>query len=206
MKARIKWVEDRTFVAESGSGHAVVLGTSTGLDGRRVAPSAMEYVLMGTGGPDSADAEPPEPPFIMTLLNSEPVLRWRWAVPPTGVALMRAGSDMAFSGGPQPDWWLEGLRANFERWGTLMAYTGEMRGVAGASIDATFDPESLLQPVLILHGDDDWAAPVEIGRYLHTVIPRSELIEIEGGSHMLPVTHAAELADRIAAFAAAFGT
>lgn len=50
MKARIKWVEDRTFVAESGSGHAVVLGTSTGLDGRRVAPSAMEYVLMGTGG------------------------------------------------------------------------------------------------------------------------------------------------------------
>jgi pimeloyl-ACP methyl ester carboxylesterase len=159
-------------------------------------------VLVGTGGPDSAEAEPPEPHFIMTLMNSEPVLRWRAAVPPTGVALMRAGSDMAFSGGPQPDWWLEGLRANFERWGTLMAYTGEMGGVASASIDATFDPESILQPVLILHGDDDWAAPVEIGRYLHTVIPRSELIEIEGGSHMLPVTHAAEIADRIAAFAA----
>lgn len=50
MKARIKWIEDRTFLAESGSGHGLLLGTSTGLDGRRVAPSAMEFVLMGTGG------------------------------------------------------------------------------------------------------------------------------------------------------------
>ncbi|RUZ81008.1 hypothetical protein EN943_01845 [Mesorhizobium sp. M7A.F.Ca.US.006.01.1.1] len=27
MKARVKWVEERTFVGESGSGHNVVLGT-----------------------------------------------------------------------------------------------------------------------------------------------------------------------------------
>ena len=32
MKARIKWVEDRTFIGESGSGHKIVLGT---LPGRR---------------------------------------------------------------------------------------------------------------------------------------------------------------------------
>jgi putative redox protein len=50
MKARIKWIEDRTFLAESGSGHGLLLGTSIGLDGRRVAPSAMEFILMGTGG------------------------------------------------------------------------------------------------------------------------------------------------------------
>ena len=50
MKARIKWIEDRTFLAESGSGHGFLLGTSTGLDGRRMAASAMEFVLMGTGG------------------------------------------------------------------------------------------------------------------------------------------------------------
>ena len=189
-------LEDVTLVGWSYGGMVAMLAALE--NPSRIA----RVVLMGTGGPDSPEAEPPEPPFIMTLMNSEPVLRWRWAVPSTGVALMRAGSDEVFSGGPQPDWWLEGLRANFERWETLMAYTGEMSGVAGASIDATFDPESILQPVLILHGDDDWAAPVEIGRYLHTVIPRSELIEIEGGSHMLPVTHAAEIADRIAAFAA----
>jgi len=34
-------------------------------------------------------------------------------------------------------------------------------------------------------------------------IPNAELLEVENGSHMLPVTHAELLADRIAALAAA---
>jgi putative redox protein len=49
MKARIKWVEDRTFVGESGSGHKVVLGTASGPEGRTPGPSPMEMVLIGTG-------------------------------------------------------------------------------------------------------------------------------------------------------------
>ena len=43
MKARITWTEGRTFIAESSSGHAVVLGNPAG-------PSAMEMVLIGLGG------------------------------------------------------------------------------------------------------------------------------------------------------------
>jgi putative redox protein len=50
MKARIKWVEDRTFVGESGSGHKIVLGTAFGPEGRSPGPSAMELVLIGLGG------------------------------------------------------------------------------------------------------------------------------------------------------------
>jgi putative redox protein len=50
MKARIKWVEKRTFTGESGSGHTVVLGTAHGEDGRTPGPSPMELVLIGTGG------------------------------------------------------------------------------------------------------------------------------------------------------------
>jgi putative redox protein len=50
MKARIKWVEDRTFIGESGSGHKVVLGTASGPEGRTPGPSPMELVLIGTGG------------------------------------------------------------------------------------------------------------------------------------------------------------
>ena len=50
MKARIKWVEDRKFVGESGSGHSIVLGTSHGEDERTPGPSAMELVLIGLGG------------------------------------------------------------------------------------------------------------------------------------------------------------
>ena len=49
-KARIKWVEDRTFVGESGSGHKIVLGTASGPEGRTPGPSSMELVLIGMGG------------------------------------------------------------------------------------------------------------------------------------------------------------
>ncbi|MET3581714.1 putative redox protein [Mesorhizobium robiniae] len=50
MKARVKWVEERTFVGESGSGHKLVLGTAFGPDGKTPGPSPMELVLLGTGG------------------------------------------------------------------------------------------------------------------------------------------------------------
>ena len=49
MKVRIKWVEDRTFIGESGSGHKIVLGTAFGPEGRSPGPSPMELVLIGLG-------------------------------------------------------------------------------------------------------------------------------------------------------------
>jgi putative redox protein len=55
MKARIKWVEDRTFIGESGSGHKIVLGTASGPEGRTPGPSAMELVLIGLGGCSAYD-------------------------------------------------------------------------------------------------------------------------------------------------------
>lgn len=50
MKARISWVEARTFVGEAGSGHGIVLGTAHGPEGAKPGPSPMELVLIGTGG------------------------------------------------------------------------------------------------------------------------------------------------------------
>ncbi|KQZ78157.1 osmotically inducible protein C [Mesorhizobium sp. Root157] len=55
MKARIKWVENRTFVGESGSGHKLVLGTAFGPEGSTPGPSPMELVLIGTGGCSAYD-------------------------------------------------------------------------------------------------------------------------------------------------------
>lgn len=49
-RARIKWVEGRRFVGESGSGHTMVLGSGTDAEGRTQCPSPMELVLIGTGG------------------------------------------------------------------------------------------------------------------------------------------------------------
>ncbi len=55
MKARINWLRDLTFVAESGSGHAVVMSASKQAGGATVGPSPMEYVLLGTGGCTATD-------------------------------------------------------------------------------------------------------------------------------------------------------
>ena len=49
MKARVRWIEDRTFVGQASSGHQLVLGTAHG-EGAKPGPSPMELVLIGTGG------------------------------------------------------------------------------------------------------------------------------------------------------------
>jgi putative redox protein len=50
MKARIKWVEKVSFIAESGSGHAFLMDGAPEGGGRNLGPRPMEVVLMGTGG------------------------------------------------------------------------------------------------------------------------------------------------------------
>src|SRR6478735_6107779 len=47
MKARIKWVEKVTFLAEAGSGHAVVTDGAPDAGGRNLGVRPMELVLMG---------------------------------------------------------------------------------------------------------------------------------------------------------------
>ncbi|HUI99386.1 MAG TPA: OsmC family protein [Usitatibacter sp.] len=55
MKARIKLVEAMTFVAESGSGHAVVVDAAPDVGGRNLGSRPMELVLMGTGSCTAID-------------------------------------------------------------------------------------------------------------------------------------------------------
>ena len=50
MKAKITWLNGRTFVAESGSGHAVVLDGAPENGGRNLGVRPMEMMLMGLGG------------------------------------------------------------------------------------------------------------------------------------------------------------
>jgi putative redox protein len=55
MKARVALTEGMTFVAESGSGHAVVVDASPEVGGRDLGPRPMELVLMGTGACSAID-------------------------------------------------------------------------------------------------------------------------------------------------------
>ncbi len=55
MKARIKWVQDATFVGESGSGHSVVMDGPPDSGGRNLGVRPMEMLLLGMGGCTAAD-------------------------------------------------------------------------------------------------------------------------------------------------------
>ncbi len=55
MKARVKLVEGMTFVAEAGSGHAIVMDASPDVGGRNLGSRPMEMLLMGTGGCSAID-------------------------------------------------------------------------------------------------------------------------------------------------------
>jgi putative redox protein len=50
MKARVKWLDGRAFVGESGSGHAVVMDGAPEAGGRNVGVRPTEMVLLGLGG------------------------------------------------------------------------------------------------------------------------------------------------------------
>jgi putative redox protein len=55
VQARIKWVENMAFVAESGSGHAVVIDGPPEIGGRNLGARPMELLLMGVGACSSVD-------------------------------------------------------------------------------------------------------------------------------------------------------
>jgi len=55
MKARIEWIEGRTFLGTSNSGHGIVIAAPTAPGAVTIAPSPMEYVLLGTGGCTATD-------------------------------------------------------------------------------------------------------------------------------------------------------
>ena len=50
MKARVKWVQDATFIGEAASGHAVVMDGPPESGGRNLGPRPMEMLLLGMGG------------------------------------------------------------------------------------------------------------------------------------------------------------
>ncbi len=50
MKTRIKWNGNVSFLAESGSGHAVLMDGAPEAGGQNLGPRPMEMLLMGLGG------------------------------------------------------------------------------------------------------------------------------------------------------------
>jgi len=55
MECRVKWVDNMCFLAETGSGHAVVMDTSPDYGGTNLGVRPMELLLVGVGGCTSVD-------------------------------------------------------------------------------------------------------------------------------------------------------
>lgn len=55
MKARVKWVEQVSFLGETESSHAVLMDGSPEAGGRNLGPRPMELLLLGAGGCTSFD-------------------------------------------------------------------------------------------------------------------------------------------------------
>ncbi len=50
MQARVKWVENRAFLGQTGSGHAVLMDGAPESGGNNLGPRPMEMLLLGAGG------------------------------------------------------------------------------------------------------------------------------------------------------------
>jgi putative redox protein len=55
MQARVKWVEDLTFMAESQSGNTLLMSSGANSGGKDSCVSPMEMLLLGLGGCSSID-------------------------------------------------------------------------------------------------------------------------------------------------------
>ena len=55
MEAKVKWIDGKMFVGESGSGHAVVMDGPPDHGGRNIGVRPMELILLGVGGCSSFD-------------------------------------------------------------------------------------------------------------------------------------------------------
>jgi len=55
MKARVKWVEQASFLGETEGSHAVLMDGAPTVGGRNLGPRPMEMVLLGAGGCTSSD-------------------------------------------------------------------------------------------------------------------------------------------------------
>jgi pimeloyl-ACP methyl ester carboxylesterase len=155
-------------------------------------------VLLGSIGPSS---EPETRSWAERLLRFEPVQRWGLAAGLPARANLRRLSAQAFGSAEAiPAGWTEQTLALMSLPGSTHSWNVEGRR---ADLDG-FDQlraQDLRVPTLVIHGTDDLEVPASVGEDLHRRIEGSELLMVPSGSHMLPLTHADLLADRILAFA-----
>ena len=161
-----------------------------------------QLVLVAAVGP--AQPENGDDPLSLVLASpfGNAILAWVSSVPPLARRMTRENVAQAFSGDQAvPPKWTEYTQAMLALPGTLNSFVLEaQRGVA-----SSLRPQALHVPTLILEGTADRLVPPAVAEDLHRRLAGSELVTIPNASHMLPVTHADLLAERIDTFLRAHG-
>ena len=72
MKAHVKWIEDRNFLGESDTGHAVVMGSKGGKTGVAIAPDVDRALREAVARHDDPNvAFIPEGPYVVPVFAGE---------------------------------------------------------------------------------------------------------------------------------------
>jgi pimeloyl-ACP methyl ester carboxylesterase len=153
-----------------------------------------QLVLLGSVGPAIPDAATD---FIGRLGRSPigPALfRYVTSVPPLGRGVLVGAVADLFSGAAKiPPGFIDRSAAQMALPGTIDSWLAEERNGGYAKLR----PEAIETPTLVLHGDDDRSVRKSVAEDLARRLPNGRLVWVEGGSHMLPVTHPDLVAARI---------
>ncbi len=166
----------------------------------RAPERVQSLTLIASIGPRESVADPR--PGLLDLLLASPlgsgIVSWLTAIPPLGFRVTQDRLVEAFSGEQTiPSGWTIQTLAMLSLPGTARAMTSEARNVEWGETDAS----QIDVPTLVIHGSEDRLVSYTVGEDLDRRIPRSHLLGLVGGSHMLPVTHAEPIADAISQLA-----
>lgn len=153
-----------------------------------------QLVLLGSVGPAIPDA----PADFIGRLGRSPIgpalFRYVTSVPPLGRAVLAGALANVFSGAAKiPPGFIDRSAAQMALPGTVDSWLAEERNGGYAWLR----PKAIETPTLVLHGDDDRAVRKAVAEDLAQRLPNGRLVWVEGGSHMLPVTHPDLVAARI---------
>lgn len=180
-------LRDVTLVAHSVGGAEAVRMLSRHGDGR-----IARLVLVATTTPGPPPALAPDAAALDELVGGMLVDR---------PAYVRAGVPGFFGDA-------EAISPDVVDWGVGLALRASLTAsigvmTAGATTDVAADVAACPVPTLVLHGDADTSAPIELtAQPTAQALPDGRLEVYPGAAHGLPLTHPGRVAEDVLAFAA----